>query len=67
MQNRYKLGGVVYLVNDAVVTDPNTPALTTRKLFAPARARLISQGKKGNLNALIFTLGKACKFLLSTA
>ena len=58
MQNCHALGGVVYFVNDPVVTDPNTPTLTPRKLFAPARAQLVSQGKKGNLDALILTLGR---------
>ncbi len=67
MQNCHALGGGVYFVNDAVVTDPNTPTLTPRKLFAPAQARLVSQGKKGNLDAFILPLEKACMFFLSTA
>jgi len=42
-QNRHHFCGVIYLVNDSIVSDPNPPTGMVRQLSAARRSGLVTQ------------------------
>jgi len=67
VKNQYRAGRVVYLVDDAIVAEPDSPTVATDQFAAAGRARVRGEGADCVTDSLECGRGNQTEFLLRSA